>query len=156
MLRNRCSIFSYWLKNAKAYCRYMKIKLRTGKSYNQYNFGNDKQRAIGSILMRMKIGKSEIVTEWVDLVSVNVPLFIVFEFLCKYKMYVKNVDNLLACHFFLELHVPLAPKNGHIYLEWGGNNIFLHIRLELLKLHRSFSHQRTEKLLTILILAKPD
>ena len=113
------------------------------------------KNSIGSILMRIPIGQTEMVTEWVDVVPSNVPFLVGLDFLDKYKMYVNNVENFLVCPN-LDLHLPLIRKNRHIYLEWGKSHKILYTSQELLKLHRNFSHPHTEKLRNLMkIIKKP-
>ena len=133
----------------------MKIKFRPKKSRNKYKFGQDTQNALGSIIMRIPIGRKELVTEKVDIVRANVPFLIGLDFLDTYKMYVNNVENLLVCPH-LDLYIPTIRKNRHIYLEWEEHDKIHYTKQELIKLHRNFSHPNTDKLLNLLKLAKPD
>lgn len=142
------------LNQAKAYCRYMRVKLKTKENSNKYKFGEDQQNSLGSMRIRIPIPDHKMITERVDIVKADVPFLIGLDLLDKYKFYVNNVDNCL-CSTKLNLKIPLVRKHGHLYLEWSKNDTIMYTKSELFKLHRNFSHPTSERLLNLLKLARP-
>lgn len=101
------------LRQAKAYCKYMKIEFNPKKSSNKYRFGDDQQQSIGTITIRIPIMDNLVISKKVDVVPANVRFLIGLDFLDKYRFYINNVENNL-CIPILNVKIPIIRKRGHI------------------------------------------
>ena len=123
----------------------MGVKFKTSKNKNKYKFGNDRQKSLGAMNIRIPIPGYKVINLKVNVVSANVPFLIGLNFLDKYRMFVNTVTNTL-CAPILDLQVPVVRKRGHIYLEWRQKHKILFTKSELVKIHRNFSLPSTDKL----------
>ena len=137
-----------------AYCKYTGVKFKPKKNKRKFRFGDDKQKSLGTINVRIPIQGYRIIVEKVDVVPVDVPFLIGLDFLDKYKLYVNTLENRLSGPD-LNINVSLTRKLGHIYMEWKRIDKILFTKRELIKIHRNFSHPSNDKLLNLLKLARP-
>ena len=143
------------LEQAKAYCKFMETEMNLNPSENRFRFGDNSQRSLGSIIMKIPLGDKRLIIEKVDVVKSDIPFLIGLDFMDKYKFYVNTVTNQL-CAPLLELQIPLKRKKGHIYLTWCNSKETLFTKSELIKIHRGLSHPTTEKTFALLKAARPE
>lgn len=89
-----------------------------------------------------------------EIVNLNISFLVGLETLTKYRMYVDNVRN-EQCFPDLKFEFSFVQKDGHIYMELSRNNVVIFTEQELLKLHRGFSNPGHNKLLNLLLFARP-
>lgn len=140
------------LRQAKGYCLFMDVMVKLIKNNGRYRFRNDRQLLLGSIVMRISRMNNIVLTEQLDVVTTNIPFLIVLYLLHKCQMIVNIVKNVLYCLYF-RFKVPLARKQGHIYLERQKNQKILYTSSELVELHRNFYYPSTHTLFNFLITA---
>ena len=141
-------------RQAKEYCKYMGFKFKPKRSEQTYKFGDDLQKSVGTINIRIPIKHHRVIKLDVDVVDVNVPFLLGLDFLDKYKMYPNTVENKMVCPD-LDINIPLVRKHGHIFIEWEEHHKVLFTKKELVKLHKNFSHPASDKLFNLLKLARP-
>ena len=142
------------LIQAKAYCRFVGCMFKLKENSNQYRFGVDVQKSIGSISIRLPFLKDRFVPIDVDVVREKVPFLLGLDLLDKLQLYLDTTRNVLISSPG-NITVPIVRKFGHVYLEWKREDIVLFSRSELLKLHRGFRHPTVTKLLNLIRKARP-
>lgn len=141
------------LRQAKAYCQFMKVPFKPDSNSNVYRFGEDSQKSLGSIDIRIPVPSSFICLK-VDVVQADVPFLLGLDALDLCKFFYNNLTDELICPS-LSWKLKVKRKLGHAYLEWKKEHQLLFTKSELIKLHRAFSHPNTEKLYNLLKRARP-
>lgn len=140
------------LKQALAYCKYIGIKFQPNKSSTKFRFGDSKCKSLGIIPITVPFTENDLICSEVDVVSANVPFLVGLDLLGKQQLFVNNISNEL-CVSGSNIKLPLIRKRGHIYFEWDKQIRYTY--QELVKLHRAFSHPASDKLFSLLKLARP-
>lgn len=131
-----CSNNCYWSSSSK---RQLKLYVRTDQNESkeeQEQILETYRAAIGSINMRISRQELFSITEWIDILNIDVSILIVFYFLVKYKIYVRN---LLIRLEYEELHmrIPVLCKRGNIFLEWYNYDKIIWPRHELFNFYQN-------------------
>ena len=142
------------LLQAKVYCRFVGCKFKLKASSNQYRFGVDVQKSIGSISIRLPFLKDAFVPIEVNVVRANEPFLLGLDLLDKLQLYLDTTRNVLISSPG-NISGPIVRKFGHVYLEWKREDAVLFSRSEMLKLHRGFRHPTDTKLLNLIRKAPP-
>ena len=71
----------------------MGFKFKPKRSEQTFKFGDDLQKSVGTINIRIPIKLHHVIKLYVDVVDVNVPFLLGLDFLDKYKMYPNTVEN---------------------------------------------------------------
>ena len=137
------------LLQAKAYCGFVGCKFKLKANPNQYRFGVDVQKSIGSISIRLLFLKNGFVPIEVDVVRANVPFLLGLDLLDKLQLYLDTTRDVLISSPG-NISVPVVRKFRHVYLEWKREDAVLFSRSELLKLDRGFRHPTDTKLLNLI------
>lgn len=143
------------LIQAKAYCRFVGCKFKPRKNLNQYRFGADVQKWIGSIAIRFQILNKGFVQIEVDVVKVDVPFLLRWDWIDKLNLCLDKTKNVLISSPE-NISIRAVRKFGHVYLECKIEKSILFSRSELLKIHRGFRHPTDTKILNLIKKARPN
>ena len=119
-----------------------------------YKFGINRQKSLGSIVIRIPTPDTSMMIIKTDVVNADVPFLLGLDNLDKFGLYLDTVKNKLVCPR-LDWSMELIRKLGHVYLEWKSSDTILFTRSELTKLHRNFYHPGVDKLMQLIKQARP-
>ena len=71
------------LAQAKAYCKFMGVPLKTSYSKSKFRFGGHRQDSLGKISIKVPLGDFAMITEEVDVVKPSVPFLLGLDFMDK-------------------------------------------------------------------------
>jgi hypothetical protein len=121
--------------------------------YCVFKFGQDLQRSIGTIGVRVPTPDKSFMLINVDVVETDVPFLIGLDTLYTFEMIVDTVENELRAPK-AGWSVPIIRKFGHVYLEWEPTNKIMFTRHELQKFHRDRFHPSNQALIELIKRAK--
>ena len=141
-------------KQAKAYCRMYRMKLKLRKLKVRLKFPDQTELSLGrmSIILSTSSGMRSFS---VDLVAPNVPVLFGLDFLDRERWVVNNVTSKI-CYSSKNWEMPVYRKHGHLYLTLGPIKSILCNPSQLVRLHKHFLHLSTDKLYNLLRKATPD
>lgn len=143
------------LPQAQAYCSlfYIRFQPSTCKVRNVFSFGTHEHPGLGTMNMRLPISPSHFLHLTVDVVDTNVPFHLGLDNMERYRMLI-DTDKCALSSRHQGWTVPLRKKLGHLYYEWGPQNLFT--ETELMKVQKHFHHSDSERLYAIMKRSDPE
>lgn len=136
------------------------------KSNNRFRFADAVFKSLGKVLLQLRTvpGQPTIDVE-LDVVSADIPALLGMDLLDRESLTPCTVMNILVnrvqdpennTEYIYLWHVPLMRSNsGHLYAAMECSTPIYISKLQLIRLHRQFSHPSSEKLFNLLSRARP-
>lgn len=87
-----------------------------------FKFGSQNKASLGSAKFRIPYRGNQMKEIYLDVVDINIPLFLGLDRLNEQKMYVNNIEDVLLCVEPKRSH-SITRKLWHLFYEWT-NDVF--------------------------------
>jgi hypothetical protein len=83
------------LDQAKEYCRYRGIKLKTNESRKSFRFGSHMHESLGDLLIQLPLSDGYLIPIQMGGVSAEIPMLVGLDCFDRYSLVLENFENVL-------------------------------------------------------------